>query len=303
MANNNNLPWYLRGFWIFVLGIFTGGCYWFVGITLRIVRSFKKRNYELYSPPDLHFGSADSPKMSERIPEFYAKHKICSAITILWLIFMTAITVSFIRENTIDAENIVAGIFTGIVMFIPGALFVAALSAMLSKILSTLGRIIRVNGTDNNLVEPVIPEYYHLQEDPTPGPFPEPVSEPEPEAPQFPAYDTMEGHDFEYYCADLLRNDGFYNVEVTQGSGDQGIDILAEKAGIRYGIQCKCYSNNIGNKAVQEAFAGKTFYHCHVAAVLTNRYFTRSAKQLAERDQVLLWDRDELERLVQNAES
>ena len=39
--------------------------------------------------------------------------------------------------------------------------------------------------------------------------------------------DEMEGHDFEYYCADLLRKDGFSNVEVTKGSGDFGVDILA----------------------------------------------------------------------------
>ena len=120
---------------------------------------------------------------------------------------------------------------------------------------------------------------------------------------QLPIYDAMEGHDFEYYCADLLKKDGYCNVEVTQGSGDQGIDILAEKNGIKFGIQCKCYSGNIGNSAVQQAFAGKTFYHCHIAAVLTNRYFTSSAKQLAEQNQVLLWDRDELKRLVRNAEN
>ena len=74
----------------------------------------------------------------------------------------------------------------------------------------------------------------------------------------------MEGHDFEYYCAELLKNNGFYNVSVTQGSGDQGIDVLAEKGGVKYGIQCKCYSSDIGNKAVQEAFSGCRYYNCHV---------------------------------------
>lgn len=110
-------------------------------------------------------------------------------------------------------------------------------------------------------------------------------------------FDNMEGHEFEYYCADLLRKNGFYDVDVTKGSGDQGIDIIAFKDGIKYGIQCKCYSSDIGNKAVQEAFAGKTFYNCHVAAVLTNRYFTASAKELASKNGVLLWNRDELEKL------
>lgn len=115
-------------------------------------------------------------------------------------------------------------------------------------------------------------------------------------------FDYMSGNDFEYYCADILSKNGFQNVKVTQGSRDQGIDILAEKDGIKYGIQCKCYSSAIGNKAVQEAFAGKTYYGCHVAVVLTNRHFTRSAKQLSETNNVLLWDREKLESFIQNIE-
>lgn len=31
--------------------------------------------------------------------------------------------------------------------------------------------------------------------------------------------DEMEGHDFEYYCAGILKKNGFENVEVTKGSG------------------------------------------------------------------------------------
>src|SRR5574344_1904572 len=55
--------------------------------------------------------------------------------------------------------------------------------------------------------------------------------------------DETEGHDFEYYCADLLRKRGFIDVSVTKGSGDYGIDILAEKDGVTYAIQCKAYAS------------------------------------------------------------
>lgn len=114
-------------------------------------------------------------------------------------------------------------------------------------------------------------------------------------------FDNMEGHDFEYFCAGVLEKNKFVHVEVTKGSGDQGIDIIAYKDGIKYGIQCKCYSSDIGNKAVQEVIAGKKFYNCHVGAVLTNRYFTRSAKELAEKTGILLWDREHLEKLIHNS--
>lgn len=113
-------------------------------------------------------------------------------------------------------------------------------------------------------------------------------------------YDYMEGHDFEQFCARLLEANGFYNVQVTPGSNDQGIDILAQKQGVKYAIQCKRYSSDVGNKAVQEVFAGKSFYGCHVGVVLTNRYFTQSAKELAEKTQVFLWDRDILNALCEN---
>jgi restriction system protein len=104
--------------------------------------------------------------------------------------------------------------------------------------------------------------------------------------------DTMDGHDFEYWCASLLEKLGYIDVEVTRGSGDQGVDVLAKKDGIRYAIQCKRYTSDLGNTPIQEVNAGKTIYHCHVGAVITNRYFTKGAKEAAEATGVLLWDRD-----------
>ena len=49
--------------------------------------------------------------------------------------------------------------------------------------------------------------------------------------------DYMDGHEFEYYCANILRKNGYSNVEVTRGSGDYGIDILAHKDEKSYAIQ------------------------------------------------------------------
>lgn len=89
------------------------------------------------------------------------------------------------------------------------------------------------------------------------------------------------GLDFERICADVLRSRGFTNVKVTRASGDQGVDILANKNGLRYAIQCKYYSKPVGNKAVQEAHAGKAYYRCDRAMVMTNNTFTKSARDLA----------------------
>ena len=40
-------------------------------------------------------------------------------------------------------------------------------------------------------------------------------------------YDDMDGWEFEEYVGELLVRDGFIHVEVTRGSGDQGVDVLA----------------------------------------------------------------------------
>lgn len=111
--------------------------------------------------------------------------------------------------------------------------------------------------------------------------------------------DEMEGLEFEHFCAGLLEGRGFLEVEVTKGSGDYGIDILAEKDGVTYAIQCKCYSSPVGVKAVQEAYAGRDYYDRMVGAVLTNQYFTAPAVEAARKLKILLWDRGYLERMME----
>lgn len=111
--------------------------------------------------------------------------------------------------------------------------------------------------------------------------------------------DVMEGRDFEIFCAELLRKRGFLDVEVTKGSGDYGIDILAEKDGVTYAIQCKCYAAPVGVKAVQEAYAGRDYYDRMVGAVLTNQYFTTPAVEAAKKLKILLWDRGYLESMME----
>ncbi len=111
-------------------------------------------------------------------------------------------------------------------------------------------------------------------------------------------FDLMEGHDFERFCAELLKKHGFLDVEVTKGSGDYGVDILAEKDGITYAIQCKCYAAPVGVAAVQQAYAGRDYYDCMVGAVLTNQYFTTPAVEAAKKLKILLWDRGYLETMI-----
>ncbi len=100
----------------------------------------------------------------------------------------------------------------------------------------------------------------------------------------------MTGYEYEEFCADYLEKMGFYNIKVTKASGDQGVDITAFKNSIKYAFQCKYYESPVGNKAVQEVFAGKEFYDCQKAVVITNNTFTPSAVELANKNGVELWN-------------
>ncbi len=110
--------------------------------------------------------------------------------------------------------------------------------------------------------------------------------------------DRMSGMDFERFVANLLYRMGYQQVKLTPGSNDQGVDILAEWQGVRYAFQCKCYASPLNNKAIQEVTAGKVFWGCEKAVVVTNTYFNHNAIQVAELTGTELWDRDVLMKMI-----
>lgn len=110
--------------------------------------------------------------------------------------------------------------------------------------------------------------------------------------------DRMDGHSFEHACSKILLANGFSHVKVTQASGDYGIDILASRDGHRYAIQCKCYNSPVGNHAIEEAYAGAAYYDGRIPVVMTNQGFTNAALQMAGKLNVLLWGRNELQKML-----
>lgn len=80
-----------------------------------------------------------------------------------------------------------------------------------------------------------------------------------------------------------------WNASLTKGSGDQGADVIVTNdAGFTIIVQCKMYSQPVGNKAVQEVNSAVTHYGGNIGMVITNSSFTKSAKQLADSCNVIL---------------
>ena len=102
---------------------------------------------------------------------------------------------------------------------------------------------------------------------------------------------------YEVRIATGLKQLGF-DAKTTKGSGDQGADVLATKNGVSFAIQCKKYSKPVGNKAVQEANAGRDFYKQDYGVVVSNAGFTKSARQVAHACGIILLNDNQLEDLL-----
>jgi restriction system protein len=108
--------------------------------------------------------------------------------------------------------------------------------------------------------------------------------------------EDISGTEFEQLCSDLLRESG-WDARATKATGDQGVDIIAQREGLTVVLQCKRYSSPVGNRAVQEAFSGKEFEDADYAAVVSNADYTTAARQLANKNGVLLIHYDDLPNL------
>jgi restriction system protein len=106
--------------------------------------------------------------------------------------------------------------------------------------------------------------------------------------------DRMSGHEFEAKLGIMFRRLGYRAEIVGSKGGDFGGDLVVSKNGTRTVVQAKCWKNNVGVKAIQEAVAAKAMYRAEEAMVVTNSRFTKQAQELARKNCVKLWGRDEL---------
>lgn len=106
--------------------------------------------------------------------------------------------------------------------------------------------------------------------------------------------DAMDGFQFEDFLVEIFQTIG-YDVKETQRTADQGADLFVSRFGKNMVIQAKNYTGSVGNSAVQQAISAKAFYGCDEAMVVTNSYFTKSAKELASTAAVRLVDRESLQ--------
>jgi HJR/Mrr/RecB family endonuclease len=111
----------------------------------------------------------------------------------------------------------------------------------------------------------------------------------------------MSGVEFERFTASVFEALG-YDATLVGGAGDQGVDLVLRKGAEVVAVQCKNYGQPIGNRPVQEVYAGARHHGIDQAWVVAPRGYTRGAVELARSTGVTLYDRARIEDLVRQAE-
>jgi hypothetical protein len=118
---------------------------------------------------------------------------------------------------------------------------------------------------------------------------------------RFESVRSMDGARFEVFVADLLRGMG-HRVVLCGGAGDQGVDMVVYPRGGRVAVQCKNHSRPVGNRPVQEVYAGARHHRCVEAWVVAPAGYTRGARDLAKSTGVSLYDADAIRQWIKNVD-
>ncbi|WP_260563313.1 restriction endonuclease [Bacillus safensis] len=109
--------------------------------------------------------------------------------------------------------------------------------------------------------------------------------------------DYMNDFQFEQYLAYMFSaND--YKVQVTPERKGFRADFIIKKSGAKIVVQAKRQKAKVGIKAIQEIVTAKNHYKAEESWVITNNFYTKGARELAESNDVKLLDRYKLIELM-----
>lgn len=113
---------------------------------------------------------------------------------------------------------------------------------------------------------------------------------------------SLSGFEFEEFLYYLFLSLGF-DVFKTKSSHDYGADLILRVNNVRIAVQCKLYHNHsVGTSSVQEVYSATKYYNTNTGIVITNSHFSKNARNLANSTNILLWDRDTLNSILNLSE-
>jgi len=106
--------------------------------------------------------------------------------------------------------------------------------------------------------------------------------------------------DFEIFIAELYKRLG-YKTERTKTSGDEGIDVFAEKDGKKYVIQVKRSSSPVGSPVIQKLYGSMAHVLADYGICVSLAGYSTQAHKFAENKKIELLDGDDIVSLMRMA--
>ena len=91
--------------------------------------------------------------------------------------------------------------------------------------------------------------------------------------------------DYEHFVAKYFEDLG-YSTEVTNSTGDYGVDVFAQKEGEKIAIQAKHYANGsrkVNRRMIMELHGAKDLFYCNRAILVTSGNFLPDAIETANK--------------------
>lgn len=104
---------------------------------------------------------------------------------------------------------------------------------------------------------------------------------------------NMDPIEFERFCGYLYERRG-YTAHMTASTGDEGVDLLLKKGNELVVVQCKRYSNTVGQPTVRDLYGTMLHNNATSSALVTTARISRQAEDWAKGKPIHLVDGHEL---------
>jgi len=109
---------------------------------------------------------------------------------------------------------------------------------------------------------------------------------------------ALSPEDFERLVAELFETYG-HHTEVAGGTSDHGVDVIVQSAqGEKWVVQCKRYAGSVGEPVVRDLFGTLQHEEAQRAYLITTGSFTSQAQEWAEGKPIVLYDGEQLAKLI-----
>lgn len=112
----------------------------------------------------------------------------------------------------------------------------------------------------------------------------------------------LSGHGFEDALAQLFRKRGFHAV-VSKSGGDEGIDIILEKDGMKSIVQCKAHAKPIGPVVARELYGAMLHFNVERGILASTFGFTDGVHKFVADKKIELLNLDDILKMADSLDS